>query len=871
MRALTLTSSTAPVGWRCLILAVAIVTVPALNGVAGAWQQSGDGALTATGAPQTASVSATRDPSATPTPDTPAATNATGPETATQPAAAPQAAFSPPVRLPSLRNIDFRLRPNAGIRLPALGPRASGFEPSPSESAAAAIPWSIRASLVTLGADRARQSAKFQEYRDVRDASVGGIEAHFRNDTRLLNLVGRHLGLRDQDVAIDGGEPGKYLFAFGYGEIPHNFSYDSRSLFAGIGTGQLTVSDRIQADLQSSTTTQEAAARIAAFQGQSPQTVDLGLLRRKIGVDFALLAAYPFTFRAVANNESRSGMRPSAFSFGLGNFEEVPWPVSYDTQDVRLIVEYVRPESRLSATGTYRVSLFDNHVGSFRVDNPWRITDTSVGSVGANFAAGPSNGLLVLPPSNDYQEATVSSIVSRLPRQASISGLVSLGFLRQNDPLVPFSTNTVAVLANGLSATDPAALPRSTAEAAMNTALGQVRLSSQPARRVRLGAEYRFFNLDNNETPFTMSSFIREDADLRRPATTGGTYAPVLAAYNRHTASAEGNVNIVSGTDLSLVYTFERMNRDFREVAWMNDHRVKVSLDTRAGGRVDWKTSYERSSRDTAPYIINQYNVVQGNPLESPMMPFLRKFDEAARTRDEVQSIATLEITDALSLSGMALYGRDDFSKSPFGLVEDLHRVYSLDGSYVLTEALSLYASYSFERYASLQRARQWTGTSVSNPYNSETGFASNSNWEARPRDDVDTASLGVEVSLIPQRLRLNMAYTYSRTDGLMAYASPLGAAPADSNAFEPAPFNEVDDVEFHSVNPELEYRFGERLALSAGYHFEKFTIADFNYQGFTYTPRNLAGGVNAGLLMGSLLFPRYDVNAFYVRVRVGL
>jgi hypothetical protein len=383
--------------------------------------------------------------------------------------------------------------------------------------------------------------------------------------------------------------------------------------------------------------------------------------------------------------------------------------------------------------------------------------------------------------------------------------------------------------------------------------------------------QYRVFSLANNEAPFTIPGFVRTDADIRLPATPGGSFAAVPLAYNRHTASAEGSVNLATDTKLALTYTFERMNRDFREVAWMNDNRVKVSFDTRAAASwLDLKAAYERSVRDTADYVFNQYNVAQGNPLESPTLPFIRKYDEAARTRDEVQLIATAQVGDTLTASGMILYGRDDFSKSPFGMLEDNHRVYSIDTSYVLTERLSLYGSYTVERYFSWQKSRQWTPTSVSNPYTRETGFDSNSNWEARPNDDIDTATVGLEASLIPERLRFNVAYTFSRTDGSIAYASPVGVAANDTNAFDPAPFPHVDSVDFHSVNPELEYKVGERLALSAGYHYEKFSISDINYDGFTYTPRNLTGGLNAGLLMGSYLFPSYNVNVFYARVKVG-
>lgn len=778
--------------------------------------------------------------------------------------------YSPTWRLASTRDVDFRVRPNAGLRLPPLFPIYSPF--LSSEAAGAVMPmWSVKASLAVLGVGHERQSAKFQEYRDVRDGTVAGLEGHLRNGISMFNLLGRHLGLEDQDLVVQGGRTGKYVVTFGYDQTPHNFSFNSRSLYDGVGTGRLTISDRIQADLQSSTTTQDAADKIRAYQEQSAQTVEVGLLRKKVGVDFTLLSAYPFTIRGAASHESRQGTRPSMGSFGLGDFEELPWPVAFETRDVRVSFEYAKPDSRLYANGTYRASLFDNDIPTLRFDNPYRVTDTSVGAVGASFAAGPSTGLIVLPPSNQYQEATVTSVFSRLPRQTSLSGMFSVGYLRQNEPLAPFSTNTAAIMPSGLNATDPAALPRASAEAAMNTAQAQVRLTTQPASRVRLVGQYRFFNLANHETPFTMAGFIREDADLRRPATPGGTYMPVLAAYNRHTASVEGSVNLSSETRLALTYTFERMNRDFREVAWMNDHRVKASIDTHPASRLDLQASYERSMRNISDYAINQYNVVQGNPLESPMLPFVRKFDEAARERDEVQAIATLHATDALSLSGMALYGRDDFSKSAFGLLEDSHRAYSADASYVLTERLSLFGSYSFERYRSFMRDRQWTPAGVSNPYTRETGFASNSNWEARPQDDIDTATVGFEASLIPDRLQFNVAYTYSKTDGLITFASPLGVAANDLNPFEPAPFDTVDNVTFHNINPQLEYRLGERLALTAGYLLERFAIDDINYRGFTYTPRNLVGGLNAGLLMGSYLFPSYNVNVAYVRVKVGL
>jgi len=832
---------------RLLILGVVVAALPGVSMAGPATQTAQDQAATTTERPR-----ATVDAAAS-----------------AEQAAASVATTSvtPPSWMAASKGIGLRLRPNIGLRLKSLVPITPSIAPEDALGGTTP-PWSIRAELTTLDINRERQSAKFQEFRDLRDSATGGVEAHYRSGLRSLNLVARNLGLRDEDLAIDGGKAGKFLISVGHSETPHNYSFDARSLYDGIGSGRLTISDRIQADLQSSTTTQIAADRIRDYQQQSAQTTEIGLLRKRIGIDLALLSTYPLTISLAASNESRDGVRPSMGTFGFGNFEELPWPIAVDTRDVRLSVEYARPESKFYGSGTFRASAFENHAPTLLFDNPYRIDDKSPG--GGGTGTGAPSGLIQMPPSNNYEEATLMTVISRLPRQTSFSGVFSLGFMRQNEPLLPFTTNTTLTLPSGLNGADPAARPRATAEAAMNTSSAQIRLSTQPASSLRLVASYRYYDLSNQETPFTIPAFISVDASVRRPVTAGGTFAPVLAAYNRHTFTAEGNVDLATNTRVGLTYTFERMNRKFREVAWMNDQKVKFSFDTRPASRLDLKASYERSSRDTADYIFNQYNVVQGNPLESPVLPFLRKYDEAARKRDDFQLIATFMATDSLSLSGMALYGKDDFFKSPFGLLDDTHKVYSLDASYNLTEQFSMYGSYTFEHFDSFQKARQWSPAGVSNPYLRETALESNSNWEGRARDNTTTASAGLEALLAKKKLHLNVAFSYSKTDGSIGLASPVGVAANDVNAFEPAAFPAVDDVKFYTVNPELEYRVAERLALSSGYLFEKFLIDDTNYRGFTYTPRNLTEGLNAGLLMGSYLFPPYNVSVFYVRAKVG-
>ena len=199
---------------------------------------------------------------------------------------------------------------------------------------------------------------------------------------------------------------------------------------------------------------------------------------------------------------------------------------------------------------------------------------------------------------------------------------------------------------------------------------------------------------------------------------------------------------------------------------------------------------------------------------------------------------------------------------------------YGVDLSYLLTDRLTVYAAYTFEKFRYEMAGRQWTPGGISDPYVSETALSSNSNWTAEPLDRYHTVGLGGEVQLIPKTLRLNVSYSFSRSRGRIGLSSPLGTAANDVNPFVPTPFANVDNIDFHNLNADLECTLGKRSSLAAGYVFEKYRIDDYNYTGFTYTPANplgLGALPTSGLLMGGMLPWPYHTNVAYLRLRVGM
>ena len=802
----------------------------------------------------------------------------TSPQAPTEPrlaqdAAQPNTQF-PQWRVQAIHPIDPRVAPNAGLRVRPLVPTFSPVAPDFLRPAGPSTPWSLRASMALFGVADERASSKFQEFRDLRDGVTAGLEARYRQGDYLFNVVGRQLGRRDQDLAIDGGRGGGYYFNVLYDETPHNYAFGVPSLYGGIGTGRLTIADPIQADLQSISDPRALAARTQTYV-DSAHEVDLSLRRQKAGGEFTLVQAYPLILKASFTNESRDGVRPWSGSFGFGNIQDIPWPVAYDTRELRISAERARPESRVSVNAGYRLSLFDNHIQSLTFDNPYRVVDSSgMAAVVMSSGGGPATGRIALYPSNGYQEGSVSTVVNNLPVRSVLSAFVSAGFMRQNEPLIPFSTNSEAFLtaADGrlFRATDPSGLPRATADASMNTQTAQVRWTSQPVKKLRLAGQYRLSALQNHAAPFVFPEFVREDADPRgTEGTPGGMFHAVAIGYNQHSSSVDTTYTLTPDSRIGISYTFDRMNRSLREVAWMNDHRVKVSLDRRTASWLDLRTSYTYTARSTSAYDFAQSQRVQGLD-DRPMMPFLRKFDEAPLRKHDAQVMATVTRGN-ISVSGQGVYGNTDYHDSPFGVLDDRHVLSSVDASYALAERVSVFADYSYERFTNHIRGRQWFAAGPGDPYLTDTGFESANNWENRSRDTIQGAGVGLEIQLIPTRLRGQLQYTFSKTDGRWVFDSPIGGA-TDLNPFDPAPAEQVDDVRWHVLNPELEVRLTERLGVTAAYSYERWSISDFNYEGFSNVPvLNFLGVVPVvPVFTGAILPPAYHNHVAYLWLKVG-
>jgi MtrB/PioB family decaheme-associated outer membrane protein len=591
-------------------------------------------------------------------------------------------------------------------------------------------------------------------------------------------------------------------------------------------------------------------------------------------VNIDVMTLDPVNFRVEFRREEREGTRPFAGSFGFGNVNEIPEPIDYETTSVKFIAEYAKRPYYLS--GSYYFSTFQNNIDTLTWDNPFRATDsTSSTAYLQTNQNGASKGLIDLYPDNDYHNVSLTGSYMDLPLRSRISATTSWGWMRQDDALVPFTTNTAITAtstpAAPFNASDPANLPASKVDAKVDTSLYNVHLTSNPLNFLHTKVRYRYYEYDNNTGQIEFPGRVRFDA-----AWVSGTEKNLPTGYRKTTAGMDFAFDVFRATTLTLGYTYDKMKRTHREASKTEDDIYNVSIDTKPLSWLDFKISYERSERDGDYDFRVPFADVTGDP---PQLPFLIKYDEADRDRDQIQFLANFYPIEDLTVTTSVIYGKDDFEDSAFGLLEDQHQLYSIDADYAVADRLNFNTFYSYERYKNKNNARQWVPTAscivdgdattgeCTDPYNAVTTLDSPSNWEAESQDRVNTVGAGLNIAVLPKRLDFDLTYSLSRTDGEVQLSSTVGANnDVDPNNFTPAGFAQVDDIILQTVNAKVKYHFNNGLSLAVGYLWEVFDISDFSDQGFTFVPTTVTGTFNGGVLMGVL--PKdYTASVIYTKL----
>jgi len=596
---------------------------------------------------------------------------------------------------------------------------------------------------------------RFGRYNGLQNQGVyflGDVKAQeYNEDGEFWRLRGTNLGLESRYIRLDAGVQGRQAYFFEYDQLPNNKNNTAKTPYQTIGDSTLTLPPGfdINTNLDSN---------LRAF--------DIETERKRLGIGAAFTSKKHWKVDIAYHHETKQGTDKigSALANGrnqiVGNTTSalLPEPVDFTTDRVDVSLNYGRDNAQLQLA--YHMSLFDNDENALAWEDPF-----SPGRFGSQ----------ALAPDNQFHQLALTGAYL-LPYRSRLSGTFSIGRMSQDQDYQAFTTN----------AAEDTALPRSSLDGKVWVSRANLKIDSRPLRKLRLSAEYRYDDRDN-ETPVDTYNYVVADSFSGVPVKNN----PL--SYTRNKIGLTANYRINTAMSLRGGYRYDKISRDYveEEREETRENVLFARWKLRPHAKVDIALNAEASDRDGS-----NYKAPDGEN------PALRKYYLADRDRIKLGTTANFLATSKLSLGASADYIKDDYDNSEIGLTESEEPTFTLDASYQPRSDITSYAYYTYERIESQQNG-------------SETG-ATTADWQADIEDRIGTFGIGGKVNGIRGKWDLGADIVYTKA---------TGDIDLDEDFSGGVPFNQYPDLETSITSIKLwtQYQFQKNTAWKLSYWYEDY------------------------------------------------
>lgn len=618
----------------------------------------------------------------------------------------------------------------------------------------------------------------------------GDLFARYRGENAsFFNVEGYRLGLESSSIFAEGGQQGLFVVRASYQGIPRRLYDSTATPYRSSGNERLNL---LQGWVHAPTTAgmTELDDDLQKVEIQRDWNV------WQLGVAYTPGSRWLFDVNYRRQERDGNAVSSGAVYFDAAMFAA---PVDNTTDELELVAAYSADTWQLSAS--YWGAFFDNGLSSLTWDNPFLAV-----------TAGADAGQLARAPDNDSHQLRLAGSIL-LPARTTLVGHLSIGRMEQDDSLLPYTIN---------SQISTAALPSNTANAKVDTTSFSLRATSSVNRKFTLEGEVRF-NERDNRTPERQFDYVITDA-----VNAADVARNIAYDYERTEFRLRGEYRLLSRTRLNAGYDYESFSRSGQERDDTDTDLFWVQLRTRAIPLLDLDLKLYTEDRDGSVYT-----PVTGLP--APQNPLMRKYNMADRERDGFKATASVFASDRLNLGLNAELNKDDYSESLIGLLESEYQRYGVDGSYVASSGMSVYASLSMEAIDSTQANSQ----SFSAP-----------DWVGTTEDSFVTGSIGLTYPGIFDDWDLGAHFTFTESDG----ETHNDTSGLDSR-FPSFQSN------LNQFRLELDYRYSDALSMEFKYLYEKFDSDDWGIENVdpATVPNLLALGADPW---------DYDAHVFYVGVR---
>ncbi|MGR8929798.1 MAG: MtrB/PioB family decaheme-associated outer membrane protein, partial [Gammaproteobacteria bacterium] len=618
--------------------------------------------------------------------------------------------------------------------------------------------------------------------------------------TDYWKLDGRNLGLESRYMRGEYGKQGKARVFFEFNQTPHYRWDDARTPFIQNG-------DTLNLPLgwvPGATT----AGMTNLNSSLHPVSIATERQKYKGGIGWQFNQQWNANLQYFHENKNGFDITSGIFGTSGGNpiAAILPRPINFDTDDVSAQLGYADRETQVSLN--YHLSLFRN-IDALTWQDPFNSARLSPQT------AYPAYGRLGLEPDNQAHQVSLD-FAHRFDGTSRLAGKFSYGWMLQDQNFLPYTVNPA------LAVTTP--VPQSSLNGQVNNLYGNLTYTARPFRKANLKARYTYTERDN-QNPVNRYTILRNDSE-DQDAAADSDVIRINQAYNyrKHKSQIELGYRLFGTTTLAAGYDFERIERDYAEVATTDEHTGRIKLTSSPFDFMNARVTYAHGIRDGSTYQDNKLFMQSHTALFlatlSPDVrfsnnPALRKFQYSDRVRDRVDGTFTFIPADKLTLMLSGYYLHDNYDAA-VGLTSQTRLSGTFDVNYAYSKQLNLHGFYTQEYFLSRQ-----TGFARRSAAEALPPLNPNSFWWLDNDDFVHTVGGGFNWTVIDDKLDLGFDYMFSK--------ATTQIDPTRNTSFIDLP--NIDTV-LHSLNFHGDYRFRKDLRLRLNYRYESLETKNFARDG---------------------------------------
>jgi len=603
-------------------------------------------------------------------------------------------------------------------------------------------------------------SYRFGRYNGLTDEGPYAIaniktDQYFENGS-FLSIRGTNLGLDSRYLRLETGLKGNQEYFLEYDQLPAYKNNTPTTPYFAAGTDKLLLNP---------------------LNTQVPFDIETERRRFGLGVDFFIKNRWKLD--VAYRHETKDGTDTTGSAMAPlkhGGFISrttgalLPEPINYKTDIMDVALNYDTAKAQLQFA--YHGSFFSNDDESLS----WQ-----------DYFDPVRYGQMALAPDNQLHQFDISGGYS-LPYNSRITGIVSVGRAFQDDSFLPYSTHL-----------QPDPLPVNSLDGDVWLTTAQLKLTSRPFRKLRLNAQYRYNERDNNTEVNTYDYVVADGVD-------GESVTNNPLSYKRNKIDLGANYRINSSMSLQGAYQFNQMDRNYS--GEKKDHTRENTLSAK------WKV---KPLSELNLSLFGEAGWRRGNDYKLPENenPAMRRYYLADRNRTKVGASAEYMPTDKLSLGFTGEYIRDDYENSIIGLTESSQPVYTLDASYQIRENITSYMYYSHEDIKSTQAGSE-LGTTTPD-------------WWADFDDKMDSLGMGIKFTRLSEKWDAGADLVYTRSNGEIDMQK--------DNSLIPGQTDQYPDLETSLTSLKLwaNYQYSKNTTYKLSYWFEQYDADNWAIDDLSY------------------------------------